>query len=104
MKINLTNEIINIKVKDLAESVSTINFGLKEKIEFLEADEFEIETIMNVKNCKMLLFNLSNFESVDDDVIILMRELFNEDITLEELKEINDKLICAFDKQMNKSL
>jgi len=99
LKINLTNEIINIKVKDLAEIVSIMNFGLKEKIEFLEADEYEMETIMNVKVCKMILFGSDNA-----DVIILMKELFDKELTLEELNEINDKLICAFDKQMSKSL
>jgi len=104
MRVNLTNGVLNIKVKQFAEAVSTINFNLKEKIEFLEADEFEIEIIMNAKICKMLLFNLSDFESVDDDVIILMRELFDEDITLEELKQINNKLIRAYEKQIDEIL
>jgi len=104
MKIELSNKIIKIKVLTVTEALKTLHFGLKEKIEFLEADEFEMETIMNVKVCKMILLELGDLCPDNEDVKILMKELFDEEVTLEELKEIDEKLIAAHEKQNEKQL
>ena len=98
MKIKLSNTTIKVKVKDVTRSISYLNYDLKNKVKFLDADESEIETIMNVKFCKMLMVELYEFEHLKDDIIILMRELFDEEISIEELIEIEDKLVNAYEQ------
>jgi len=104
MKIELTNKEIEVNVKIITEALKTLNFNMKTKIKFFlneDIDELELETILNLKVCKFILLE-SGFSEIDkNDIIILMKSLFEEELTLEDLDIIKNKLIRNCEKDLD---
>ena len=104
MKIELTNKEVKVNVKIITEALKTLNFNMKNKIKFFldeDIDELELETILNLKMCKFILLELGFSEIYKNDILILMKSLFDEELTLKDLDNIKSKLLRNCEKDLN---
>jgi len=104
MKIELTNKEVEVNVKIITEALKTLNFNMKNKIKFFldeNIDELELETILNLKMCKFILLELGFSEIYKNDILILMKSLFDEELTLKDLDNIKSKLLRNCEKDLN---